>query len=179
MIRAMGMRPIVVDSGEEKEKLAKRCGAEAFIDFKKESNVAQKVIEVADGIGAHGVFVTAWQTYKGNTHLPHRLPSLTFADAVSYIGGRIGATIMCIGLPPADADVMLGTSPLMYAALKLTITGSIVGDMQDAAAALEYARRGELQSICEVRGLSRFAESVQQLKRGEVAGRIVIDFNKE
>ena len=74
---------------------------------------------------------------------------------------------------------MVGADPLIFAALKLTITGSIVGDMQDAAAALEYARRGELQSICEVRGLSQFAESVQQLKRGEVAGRIVIDFNKE
>jgi alcohol dehydrogenase, propanol-preferring len=63
--RAMGMLPIVIDSGAEKEALAKRCGAIAFIDFKKESNVAGKVIEVAGGIGAHGVMVTAWQTYKG------------------------------------------------------------------------------------------------------------------
>jgi D-arabinose 1-dehydrogenase-like Zn-dependent alcohol dehydrogenase len=86
---------------------------------------------------------------------------------------------MCIGLPPTDANVVLGTSPILLAVLKLTLTGSIVGDMQDAAAALEYARRGELQSVCEVRGLSQFPESVQQLKRGEVAGRIVIDFNKE
>jgi alcohol dehydrogenase, propanol-preferring len=61
----MGMLPIVIDSGAEKEALAKRCGAIAFIDFKKESNVAGKVIEVAGGIGAHGVMVTAWQTYKG------------------------------------------------------------------------------------------------------------------
>ena len=61
----MGMRAIVVDSGEEKAALAKRCGAEAFIDFRKERNVAAKVIETADGIGAHGVMVTAWQSYKG------------------------------------------------------------------------------------------------------------------
>ena len=86
---------------------------------------------------------------------------------------------MCIGLPPATENLVVGTNPLVYAALKLTITGSLVGDMQDAAEALEYARRGELKSVCEVRGLSKFPESVQQLKRGEVAGRIVIDFNKE
>ena len=86
---------------------------------------------------------------------------------------------MCIGLPPVTENVVVGANPLVFAALKLTVTGSIVGDMQNAAEALEYARRGELQSVCEVRGLSRFAESVQQLKRGEVAGRIVIDFNKE
>jgi len=51
--------------------------------------------------------------------------------------------------------------------------------MADTAAALEYARRGLLKSICEVRGMSAFPESIQQLRRGEVAGRIVIDFNKD
>jgi propanol-preferring alcohol dehydrogenase len=51
--------------------------------------------------------------------------------------------------------------------------------MQDTAAALEYARRGQLKPIHEVRGLSAMPEAVQQLRRGEVAGRIVIDFNKE
>ncbi|KAK3054243.1 hypothetical protein LTR09_004511 [Extremus antarcticus] len=55
LAKAMGMRPIVIDSGEEKAALAKRCGAEAFIDFKKESDVAAKVVETADGVGAHGV----------------------------------------------------------------------------------------------------------------------------
>ena len=64
----MGMRPIVVDTGAEKEALAKKCGAEAFIDFKKEDDVPAKVREVAGGVGAHGVMVTAWQTYKGMAH---------------------------------------------------------------------------------------------------------------
>ena len=86
---------------------------------------------------------------------------------------------MCIGLPPNEANVVLGANPVVFAGLKLTITGSIVGTMQDTAAALDYARRGLLQPICEIRGLSKFPESVQQLKRGEVPGRVVIDFNKE
>ena len=98
---------------------------------------------------------------------------------MGYIGNRIGGTIVCLGLPPKDAGVIVGTDPLTFAKLKLTVTGSVVGSMQDAQATLEYARRGLLKPICEVRGLSRFAESVQQLKRGEVPGRIVIDFNKE
>ena len=100
-------------------------------------------------------------------------------DSVAYIGGRIGSVIMCIGLPPNDANCVLGASPVVFAGLKLTITGSIVGTMQDTAAALDYAKRGLLQPICEVRRLSQFPESVQQLKRGEVPGRIVIDFNRE
>ncbi len=64
------MRPIVVDTGEQKETLAKRIGAEAFIDFKQAPDVPAKVREIAGGIGAHGVMVTAWQTYKGMSCLP-------------------------------------------------------------------------------------------------------------
>lgn len=60
-----------------------------------------------------------------------------------------------------------------------TGTGTLVGTMQDTAAALEYARRGLLKGISEVRGLSRWDESVQALRNGQVAGRVVIDFNKE
>ena len=58
---------------------------------------------------------------------------LVDADAVSYIGRRIGGVVMCIGLPPAEENVQLGASPLVFAGLKLTITGSIVGTMQDTA----------------------------------------------
>lgn len=37
----------------------------SFIQFKEHSDVAARVKEVADGIGAHGVLVTAYQAYKG------------------------------------------------------------------------------------------------------------------
>lgn len=57
------MRPIVVDAGS-KEKLCREMGAEAFVDFTKEKDVAAKVVEIADGIGVHGVLVTAYQAYK-------------------------------------------------------------------------------------------------------------------
>lgn len=40
-------------------------GAEEFIDFRETKDVAARIKEVADGIGAHGVLVTAWQSYKG------------------------------------------------------------------------------------------------------------------
>ena len=56
--RAMGMRPIVVDTGDKKESLANRIGAQAFIDFKKVGDVPAKVRDVADGVGAHGVLVS-------------------------------------------------------------------------------------------------------------------------
>lgn len=66
----MGMRPIVIDSGAQKKELATRLGAEAFIDFREVDDVPAKVAEVADGIGAHGVLVTAYQSYNGTSYHP-------------------------------------------------------------------------------------------------------------
>jgi len=77
----MGMRPIVIDSGEAKRKLALELGAEAFIDFREHKDVAAEIVKIADGIGAHGVIVTAYQAYP---------------DAISYIGKRISAKIVCV-----------------------------------------------------------------------------------
>lgn len=85
---------------------------------------------------------------------------------------------MVVALPPAG-EVQVGSEPSTFVFNNLHIIGSLVGTMQDTAACLEYARRGLLKGVSEVRGKSEWAESVQQLRRGEVAGRIVIDFNKD
>jgi NADPH:quinone reductase-like Zn-dependent oxidoreductase len=107
LANAMGLRPIVVDTGDDKEKLAKSLGAEHFIDFKKVENVAAEIVKIADGVGAHGVFVTAPQSY----------PSV-----LSYLGSRVGGKVysflhcnsfqscsnsdqvMCIALPSAGTN---------------------------------------------------------------------------
>lgn len=73
----MGMRAIVVDTGDEREKLAKHHGAEHFVDFQKEDTV-KKVLEITGG-GAHAVFVTAVQAYP---------------TALGYLGIRGGGKVM-------------------------------------------------------------------------------------
>lgn len=106
--KGMGFRPIVIDTGDDKKKLALEMGAEAFIDFKTSADVAKEVIATADGIGAHGVFVTAPAGYK---------------TAVSLVGERIGAKVMCIGIPPKESEGVLGASPLQFIGKNLTIKG--------------------------------------------------------
>ncbi|CAG8193843.1 unnamed protein product [Penicillium olsonii] len=162
LAKAMGMRPIVVDTGENKRTLSLQMGAEAFVDF-KETDASQAVIDIADGIGAHGVFVTAPAAYK---------------TAISFVGERIGSTIMCIGLPAAGSTV-LGTDPCEYIFKNLTIKGTLVGSRRDTAMALDFARRGMLRQVCEVYPINRMPEAVDKLRRGEVAGRLVINFNWE
>lgn len=57
---AMGLRPIVVDTGAERKALAEKMGAEAFVDFKEVANPSEEVVALTGG-GAHGVFVTGMQ----------------------------------------------------------------------------------------------------------------------
>jgi D-arabinose 1-dehydrogenase-like Zn-dependent alcohol dehydrogenase len=75
---AMGLRIIIVDTGDDKEKLAKSLGAEHFIDFKKVENVAAEIVKIADGVGAHSVVVTVPQSYP---------------SALSYLGSRVGGKV--------------------------------------------------------------------------------------
>lgn len=83
LAKAVGLRPIVIDAGADKKDLSVKMGAEAFVDFRETKDVVAAVVMIADGIGAHGVFVTAPQAY---------------ATAVDLVGSRVGAIVMCVGL---------------------------------------------------------------------------------
>ncbi|KAH6625683.1 chloride channel [Boeremia exigua] len=163
LAKAMGLRAVAIDTGADKEKLCKDVGAEEFIDFKKVENVAEEIIRICDGIGAHGVFVTAVQTYP---------------SSVSYLGGRVGGKVMCIGLPPAGTQ-HIDVDPNQMCFKKQSIHGTLVSSMADVDKTLDFAKRGLLKPIYTVYPLSKFDEAVQKLRRGEIAGRAVVDFNQE
>ena len=75
--------------------------------------------------------------------------------------------------------VTVGAAPLIFNAMNLHIAGTMTGSRETTEEALDYAKRGALREICDIRPISELPESVEQLKRGEIAGRIVIDFNRE
>lgn len=83
LARAMGLRVIAVDTGAAKRELCLRLGAEHFVDFRESPDVARDVVGLADGVGAHGVFVTAPGAY---------------GDAVGFTGRRVRSKVLCIGL---------------------------------------------------------------------------------
>ncbi|KIV96991.1 hypothetical protein PV10_00801 [Exophiala mesophila] len=157
---AMGFRPVVVDTGKEREQLCKSLGAEHFVDFKEVEDPVKTVVELTEG-GAHGVFVTAVQAYP---------------IALGYLGARAQAKVVCIGIPPAGKyNIDLAPASLVFRGQ--SIQGSLVSPLSDIDETLEFARRGKLRLEPTVVGLSKFNESVQKLKNGQVAGRIVVDFN--
>lgn len=83
---------------------------------------------------------------------------------------------MCIALPAQ------GKFPIVVNAAELitrhkSVRGTMTSNLADVDKTLELARQGKLRLKPEVIGLSRINEGVQRLKRGEVVGRIVVDFN--
>lgn len=81
--RAMGLRVVGIDGGNEKRELCMGLGCEAFVDFTTTKDVVADVVAVTDGKGAHGVIVTA---------------SSGSAYDVSTKMLRVGGLVMCVGL---------------------------------------------------------------------------------
>lgn len=78
LAHAMGLRAIVVDTGDERRKITKELGAEHFVDFKEVEDPTADVVKLTEG-GAHAVFVTAYQSYP---------------IALKYLGSRAGGQVM-------------------------------------------------------------------------------------
>lgn len=83
LAKAMGMRVVGVDGGDDKRELCMKLGCEAFVDFTKVKDVAEEVVKICDGKGAHGVFVTA---------------TSASAYASAPMMTRISGKVMCVGL---------------------------------------------------------------------------------
>ena len=58
--KAMGLRVIAIDAGEEKKEMTAKLGAETFVDFASSQNVVKDVqAATADGLGPHAVILVA------------------------------------------------------------------------------------------------------------------------
>ena len=82
---------------------------------------------------------------------------------------------MCIGLP---ADAFL-KAPVFETVIKMiTIRGSYVGNRKDSAEALEFFRRGLIKAPFKIVGLSELQHVYDLMRKGQIAGRYVLDTSK-
>ncbi|KAF5851660.1 hypothetical protein GGP41_000458 [Bipolaris sorokiniana] len=151
-----GYKVIAIDSGAEKEKLAKEMGAVAFVDFAKQ-DVVQAVRELTDGEGAHGVICVA-----GSEKAYIQAPDLC----------RNSGVFVCVGLPPDT--FMFPMSPIHIANKGLTIRGSSTGSAKQMDELLQMAVEGKITPKVEVYDFADSPKILQELKRYEVTGRKVV-----
>jgi propanol-preferring alcohol dehydrogenase len=159
--KAMGLRVIGIDTGDEKKEMCSQLGSEHFVDFAKSTNVVRDVqAATPDGLGPHAVLLVA-------------VNEKPFQQAAEYIRPR--GTVVCIGLP-AGAYLK---APVFDSVVKMiTIKGSYVGNRKDSAEAIDFYARGLIKAPFKTVGLSELNMVYEKMKKGEIAGRYVLDTSK-
>ncbi|THX02056.1 alcohol dehydrogenase [Aureobasidium pullulans] len=155
--KAMGMRIIAVDGGDDKGKLCKQLGAEHYIDFLSCKDVAAEVMKLTT-FGAHGVIVFA-------------ATKEAYGSAPNFL--RPGGTVVAVGLPK-DETIIAGASPLTLVLKRLNIVGSVTGTLKEVEEALDFTARGLVRPILTKGTLEDVDRFLQLLDQGKLPGRAVL-----
>lgn len=130
--KAMGLKIIAIDAGDEKREMTKKLGATSFVDFSKSSNVIKDVqAATEDGFGPHAVILVAVNEKPFQQAAEVRYPSYCvklhlLTGALQYV--RPKGTVIMMGLP-AGAYLK---APVFESVIKcITIRGSYVGNRKD------------------------------------------------
>jgi len=154
--KAMGMHVAAIDIADDKLDLAKSLGADIAVnaltkqpgDFLKEETG-----------GMHGVLVTA--------------PSpIAFEQGISAL--RRKGTISLTGLPKGSFDLSIFDTVLN----RYTVRGSIVGTRKDMQEAISFALEGKVKATVRTKKLEDINEVFDEMKNGEIEGRIVLEIAK-
>ncbi|PNP82756.1 hypothetical protein FNYG_03987 [Fusarium nygamai] len=156
--KAMGMRVIAIDGGDEKRDLCLKLGAEIFIDFKATKDITAEVMKITK-YGAHGVIITA-------------ATRAAYETAPNYL--RPNGTAVAVGLPQ-DPTVIAGAPPMAVALRRLKIVGSVTGSMKDVEEALDFTARGLVRPILSKGKLEDLDQWIKKLSTGQLAGRCVLE----
>lgn len=157
--KAMGLRVLGIDGGEEKRKLFKELGGEYFIDFTKTKDVIAEVLKATNG-GAHGVINVS--VSEG-------------AISASTKYARANGTVVLVGLP---AGAVCKSEVFHQVVKSISIVGSYVGNRADTREALDFFARGLVKSPIKVVGLSTLPEIYEKMEKGQIVGRYVVDTSK-
>jgi len=160
--KAMGLHVIAIDTGDEKRDMClNQLGAQSYVDFAKSPNVVKDVqAATEDGLGPHAVLLLA-------------VNEKPFQQAAEYVRPR--GSVVCIGLP---AGAYLKAPVFQTVVKMISIKGSYVGNRKDTTEALNFYRRGLIKAPFKVVGLSELQSVYDKMKRGEIAGRYVLDTSK-
>jgi len=152
--KAMGLNVIAVDVDDAKLELANELGAVLGVNARKADPVAYVKKEVG---GAQGVLVTA-------------VSPKAFEQAIGMVGR--GGTVSLNGLPPGDFPL-----PIFGTVINgITVRGSIVGTRLDLQEALNFAAERKVKATIATEPLDNINDIFARMHRGDIQGRIVVDF---
>ncbi|ODV88641.1 hypothetical protein CANCADRAFT_27660 [Tortispora caseinolytica NRRL Y-17796] len=153
--KAMGLRPIGIDGGDEKAALVKKLGGEHFVDFTKSKDIVQEVIDYTEG-GSHAVLNLSASSGPLNA-------------SVKYV--RPMGTVVVVGLPP---DAKISADVFNQVVKSISIKGSYVGNRADTDEAIDFFARGLVKVPIEIRPLNELADVFRNMEEGKIVGRVVL-----
>ncbi|KAL0490311.1 alcohol dehydrogenase [Acrasis kona] len=157
--RAMGLRVLGIDTGDDKEKLVKQLGAEVFIDYIKCKNVVEQVKMFTNG-GPHATLVLSTSSESYN-------------QAIQW--SRPRSTLVTVSLPP---NAKLNADIFSLTVKSLRIVGSYVGNRLDAVEALDYVARGLVKPHYKILPFRDLPKVFEQMSEAKVTGRIVLKMDE-
>jgi propanol-preferring alcohol dehydrogenase len=154
--KAMGMHVAAIDISDDKLDLAKSLGAELVVNA-RETDPGEFLKKHTGGM--HGVLVTA--------------PSpIAFKQGISVL--RRKGTIALNGLPKGSFDLPIFETVLN----RYTVRGSIVGTRKDMQEAIEFAIDGKVKATVHPTRLENINSVFEEMKKGEIEGRVVLEIAK-
>jgi len=151
--KVLGLKVAAVDVADEKLAFARELGAEFTVNAKSED--AARSIRKAIG-GAHGVVVTAASAEAYN-------------EALGMLRER--GRLVLVAMPPGELSVPI----VATVARGLTIRGSGGGSRKDMQETLQFAAEGKVAADVTTRPFESVNEALDELRRGDVHGRIVLN----
>jgi len=156
--KGMGMRVIGIDHPSKKD-LIKECGAEVYVDHTT-GKAEEEVKAATGGLGVQAVLVCT-------------AANGAYASGMGLL--KFGGTLVCVGLPEGDMQPIATAFPQLMVAKSLNIVGSAVGDRRQAIETLQMAERGIVKTHYKTVGKDKLTEVFEQMDKGEVSGRVVLD----
>ncbi len=147
----LGATVTAIDVSDEKLAQAKTLGASATLN----ATTVNVVKEMRRSGGVHTAIVTSAAKKAYDTAFPCIRPT---------------GTLLVVGLPSES----ICFPPIMMAATEIRIQASSVGTREDLEQVLALAAAGKLHCQTSTRPLTQVNEALDQLRNGQVSGRIVL-----
>jgi propanol-preferring alcohol dehydrogenase len=149
--QALGVEIVAIDISEEKLALARSLGASATIN----AAAHDAIKELRNRGGVHVALVTSAARASYDT---------------AFYCLRPTGTLMVVGLPAEP----ICFPPILMAAGEIRIQASTVGTRQDLREVLAMAAAGKVRCQVASRPLAEANEALNELRRGQVSGRLVL-----
>ena len=155
--KVFNARVVAVDINQDKLELAKESGADLVVNGKEVEDVAG-YIQAKTG-GTHSAVVTA-------------VSKVAFNQAVDRV--RAGGTVVAVGLPSEYMEL----SNVKTVLDGIRVVGSLVGTRKDLEEAFDFGAQGLVVPVVETVPVDTAVKVFDQMGKGEIQGRKVLDFTK-